>query len=130
MSSISTNASSIDLEECLHKRRYTQKHAAYSLHMALLIKQLRLERGMNQEMLAAKAGMSRSQLSEIESGKKPANTLRLAAIAKALGVDEKDLFSPGAESAYESEIHQLMKRMSDDDREALLHMARAFARPT
>lgn len=96
--------------------------------MPLRVKELRKERGLSQEQLAAMAGVSRSQLSEIETEAKPANTLRLASIARALGVPVHDLFaSPNGES-YEAVVLDLMRAMSDEDRKALLHYARAMTK--
>lgn len=56
------------------------------------IKQFREEKGMTASQLAAKASISKSYLSELESGidKKP-SAERLYAIAKALGVAMSDL---------------------------------------
>ena len=64
--------------------------------MTLKIRALRIAAGLSQQMLAEKAGISRSQLSEIETEAKPANTLRLNSIANALGVQVEDLFESGA----------------------------------
>lgn len=63
------------------------------------IRQLRTSAGLTQQQLAEMAGISRSQLAEIEGGAKPANTLRLAAIAEALGVTVGDLFLTEQEAA-------------------------------
>ncbi len=59
--------------------------------MRLRIRALRDAQNCDGETLASRAGISRSYLSEIETGKKPANTYRLEAIAKALGVTVPDL---------------------------------------
>ena len=96
--------------------------------MALRIKQLRTSAGLSQTDLADKARISRSQLSEIENEAKPANTRRLSAIAAALNVAVDDLFDKAdRKPAYIGEITDLMEHMESEDREALLHMARAIA---
>lgn len=96
--------------------------------MALRIKELRKAAGWSQDVLAAKAGLSRSQLSEIESETKPANTRRLKAIAEALSVDVTELFEPGARDALMAEVQALLDGMSEEDRDAVLRHARALAR--
>lgn len=96
--------------------------------MALRIKSLRTSRGLTQQQLAEMAGVSRSQLSEIESETKPANTLRLNAIAAALAVSVDDLFDHAAKDSYRSELFTLMADMDEADREAIIRMARAMAK--
>lgn len=94
--------------------------------MSLRIKELREQRGLSQVTLAGMAGMSRSQLSEIETETKPATQRRLRAIASALGVEVPALFSRDAREAYRGEIEALMRYMSEQDRMTLLRMARAL----
>ena len=96
--------------------------------MALRVKELRKERGLSQEQLAQMAGVSRSQLSEIETEAKPANTLRLNAIARALGVPVNDLFAGPSGEGYEAIVLDLMRTLSAEDRAALIHYARALAK--
>jgi transcriptional regulator with XRE-family HTH domain len=95
--------------------------------MALRIKALRTARQMSQQTLADKAGLSRSQLSEIETEAKAGNTLRLASIARALGVTPAELYEPQARDVYTDEIVALMHQMRDEDRAAILRMAKALA---
>ena len=97
--------------------------------MALRIRALRKAKGLSQQMLAEMAGVSRSQLSEIESEAKPANTLRLNAIAAALSVSVDQLFDEGSRDAYMDEIAALMQAMKPEDRAAIIRMAQALARP-
>lgn len=59
--------------------------------MKLRITKLRTERNLTIEALARMAGMSRSYLSEIESGKKQINAKRLQSLAAALHVQPIDL---------------------------------------
>lgn len=100
----------------------------YTCPMALRIKTLREARGLTQGMLAEMAGLSRSQLSEIETERKPANTLRLNAIAAALGVSVDALFEDGNREAYVSEILSLMRDMPEDDRQAIIRHAKALSK--
>ena len=57
-----------------------------------VIRQLRLERGMSQEILSGFAVISRSHLAEIESGKDNANVETLWRIASGLDIRLSDLF--------------------------------------
>lgn len=95
--------------------------------MALKIRALRKERGWSQAHLADLANLSRSQLSEIENEKKPANTRRLVSIAQALGVSVDDLFQDDGKIPYKSAILNLMTQLSEADRDIVLAMARSLA---
>lgn len=93
---------------------------------ALRIRMLRKAKGLSQEELADEAGLSRSQLSEIETGAKPANTLRLAAIARVLGVQPRELFDAPQED-WAVEMLELMGRLTSDGRESVIRIVRAMA---
>ena len=56
-----------------------------------VIRQLRTERGMSQEVLSGLAAISRSHLAEIESGRDKANVDTLWRIAGALEIRLSDL---------------------------------------
>lgn len=99
----------------------------YTRCMGLRIKELREARGLSQAELGDMARISRSQLSEIENEKKPANTLRLAAIARALGVAVEDLFTETTAETYRTMILDLMREMTAEDRNAVLRVAQALA---
>lgn len=101
----------------------------YTLRMSLRIKDLRKERGLSQQELADMAKISRSQLSEIETEAKPANTLRLNAIAAALDVPVDQLFNETARDQYSAEIVQIMADLSAEDRAKLVRVAKAMAEP-
>lgn len=95
--------------------------------MSLRIRQIRKAQKLSQQDLADKAGMSRSLLSEIETDTSPANTRRLQALADALGVTVSELFAEDAAAGYIREIEALTARMSEEDRQAILRMARALS---
>jgi len=57
------------------------------------IKELREARGMSTRVFAKEAGISTETLYAIEHGKRPPSMTTLGKIAKALGVEVKDLFS-------------------------------------
>ena len=77
--------------------------------------------------MAELARVSRSQLSEIENERKPANTLRLSAIAKSLGVQVDELFTEDAAEGYKALILDLMRSMEPGDRDAVIRHAHALA---
>lgn len=92
--------------------------------MALRIKQLRIAMGWSQADLAERARMSRSQLAMIEAETRPANTLRLNAIAEALGVVPEALFESGE---LDATILDKMRLLSPEDREMIARMVTALA---
>ena len=92
--------------------------------MALRIRQLREAKGWTQADLAERARMSRSQLAMIEAETRPANTLRLNAIAAALGVVPEDLFDSGTE---DGRLSRVLRQLSDEDRSLVLSLAESLA---
>ena len=92
--------------------------------MALRIRQLREAKGWTQLHLAELAGMSRSQLAMIEKETRPANTLRLNAIAKALGVPTEHLFES---SSDETRVLTILRDLSPEDRLNLVRIAESLA---
>lgn len=92
--------------------------------MGLRIRAMREAKGWTQEELAARVNISRSQLAQIESEARPANTLRLNAIATALGVPTGALFST---SSHDDLLMDAARRLSPEDRAALVRMAEALA---
>lgn len=56
------------------------------------IREVRQERGLSQEKLAALADLHRAYIGQIERGEKNIGLKNLEKIAKALGVNVKDLF--------------------------------------
>lgn len=92
--------------------------------MGLRIRQLRNGKGWSQQELADRSRMSRSQLAMIEAETRPANTLRLNAIAAALDVDPEDLFES---SPQDRAVLDLIKALNPADRAVIVRMAEAFA---
>lgn len=74
--------------------------------------------------MAEKSGMSRSQLAMIEKETRPANTLRLNAIAAALNVSPEELFDSGND---DWQFVSLVRNLAPEDRAALVRMAEALA---
>ncbi|WIG15315.1 helix-turn-helix transcriptional regulator [Bacillus thuringiensis] len=58
------------------------------------IAELRKEKLISQEKLAAKVGLSRTYISEIENNKKQPNVKLAIKIAKVLGTSVESIFSP------------------------------------
>ncbi len=109
---------------CRHYGHPVGVRAFYTCDMALRIRQLRDQHGWTQTELARRSNMSRSQLAMIEAETRPANTLRLNAIAAALGVSPPDLFvSDGDLAAF----YALVESLEDADRAILVQMAEALA---
>jgi transcriptional regulator with XRE-family HTH domain len=84
--------------------------------MDLRLRQLREAKGL--------AGMSKSYLSEIETGKKTINARRIEALAKILGVRPTDLLADSALSAEIKAHVDLLSRMSEQDRQDVIDYAR------
>ncbi len=56
------------------------------------IRELRLKQNLSQEKLALKAGIDRTYLAGVESGKRNATITSIEKIVTALGVELKDFF--------------------------------------
>jgi transcriptional regulator with XRE-family HTH domain len=56
------------------------------------VRRLRTERGASQEEIAFKAGLNRAYLSDVERGDRNPTVQVAGRIAKALGVEPKELF--------------------------------------
>jgi len=95
--------------------------------MKLKIKEFRKALGLTQSQLAEKVGVSVSYLSEIETGKKTANTRRMTQLASALDIQPYDLL-PDENLSDEIRQHlQTLSRLSRNDLEAVLRHAEVLA---
>ena len=56
------------------------------------IREVRQEKGLSQEKLAALADLHRAYIGQVERGEKNIGVINLEKIAKALGINIKDLF--------------------------------------
>ncbi|MEY2231454.1 helix-turn-helix domain-containing protein [Streptomyces sp. BF23-19] len=63
-------------------------------HAGARIARIRKQRGLTQQGLAKRAHLSKSLLSKVECGQKPASPALVAACARALDVSTSDLWSP------------------------------------
>ncbi len=93
----------------------------------LRIKELREAKGWTGDVLAERVGVSRSYLSEIETGKKTVNIRRLSAIASALGVSVPDLIEVPEGELGASKLLKNHLAMSPADQEMLLMLSRRLA---
>lgn len=62
------------------------------MRVELLIEKIRKEKGISQEKLAKLSGISAAHISYLERGERRATINVLVQIAKALNVDEKELY--------------------------------------
>ncbi|MCB5412162.1 helix-turn-helix domain-containing protein [Pseudogemmobacter faecipullorum] len=91
--------------------------------MKLKLRQLRELRGWTQDEVASRTGISKSYYSEIESGKKAANSQRLQKFAEVFGVPTFELIE---DSSIDSEllVHlRTMQSLSQADRKAVIRHA-------
>lgn len=102
-----------------YKRLAISKPSWQIANMHLRLKTLRKERGWTAEVLAAKAGSSKSYISEIENGKKFPSGRLLKRFADELGVSVYDLIDSD-DLADEIRAHiEIMKDLSVEDRRAV-----------
>ncbi len=102
---------------------------AYKLRMEinLRIRQLRQERHLTLEQLAAKAGMSAGQLSQLERGTRNLNNPTIERLARALGVKPSDLIAEEPLSEVER-LSRAMAQLSPEDRARVEAFAIALLR--
>ncbi|MBX5455110.1 MAG: helix-turn-helix domain-containing protein [Acidobacteriia bacterium] len=94
------------------------------------IRQARLERGMTQEELAERVGVSRSAVAQWETDRAGQVGAHLTRIAQVLGVGAEYLLSGTQESARGDELAllRLYRACSAEDRALLLQTARRLAK--
>lgn len=106
-----------------------------AVEIGLQISRLRLQKHLSQEALAEKAGLDRSTLNKIESGRRIPDAAVLIALSKELSVTPGDLFpqNPACSNqahSFESKLHRLIEKMNPQKRELfcsfMLQAAPAF----
>ena len=83
--------------------------------IGMRIKEARKNKGLTQEQLVEKMGVSIAYLSKVETGKIHINLERLSEICGILGVTEGDILngvSNHSEKYLNSEFHELLKKCS------------------
>jgi transcriptional regulator with XRE-family HTH domain len=98
--------------------------------MKLRLKQIRKAARLTQQQLADSIGVSKSYVSEIESGKKQINGKLLDAFSKALNCSPCELIDDPDLSHEIAEHIAILKSLSEADRLAVLrHASSLVARP-
>lgn len=100
---------------------------SYCDGMQLRVRELRKSKGLTVQQLADIVGLSKSYLSEIETGKKTANARRIEQLAKALSVRPFELLDDSMVDADLLEHMAMLSQMSRADRDAVLRHAEALA---
>lgn len=104
------------------------------------VKALRKQRNLTQAQLAAEIGVGLSTIGTIESGHYPPGRDNLAALAQFFGVPMEHLHHGAAlagddppldpaQQAKEAIFLRLLRRLTDDQREAVALMMNAFLNP-
>lgn len=123
MSHIATQTSIPESPPCHYYGRAFTVARFYKTPMVLRIKELRESRKWTQQELADRSNMSRSQLAMIEAETRPANTIRLNAISKALGVKPEALFD---NADGDRALVDKIKDLQPDDRLTIIRMVEAL----
>lgn len=92
----------------------------------LRLRQIRKEKGMNQESLAAAIGMSQSNISEIENGRHNPTLDTLTKIADALGVPVSGLFEVDRSDTI-NRIVDTLRTLDEDEKSQIASLAEMIA---
>lgn len=126
MSQIASGLSSVRAEGRCENRRREADGGGIPSPMELRIKQLRRERGLSQEQLAERAGLSRTYLSQIETGARAPNIARLQQIARALGAVVPDLLLNPERDTRIIRLLGAMESASPQEWDAIIQHAEAL----
>lgn len=110
-----------------HNRREVRRGTPYVPHMKLRVEELRKKAGLTVEALAERAGMSKSYVSEIKTGRKQPNARTLERLARALGCSVVDLIDDQSTSPSIVEHVRVLESLSDEQRESILTLTRQMA---
>lgn len=94
--------------------------------MSTRIKFLRDQREWSQTDLAEHAGVSQPTIYRAEKAAMQASLKTLRKIAAAFGVGLQDLFKPGSEDAFITEVREISAGMTPADRREMLHFVRTW----
>ncbi|MFD0908695.1 helix-turn-helix domain-containing protein [Ruegeria arenilitoris] len=93
--------------------------------MRLRIKEARLSKGLKQEDVAERIGLSRSYFAQLESGTRQLTPRKQVAIAEVLGVNPTDLVDFSApDKDDEALLIEAFRSLSPEQRKAWLEWAR------
>nr|WP_296429699.1 helix-turn-helix transcriptional regulator [Roseovarius sp. BRH_c41] len=102
-----------------YMRLASDAHSWQLANMKLRIKEIRKKQGMTAETLAAKAGCSKSYMSEIETGKKFPSGRLMSKIANELGVSLFEIIDSD-DISQEILMHiEIMQSLSEEDRRSV-----------
>lgn len=87
------------------------------------LKEIRKKRGLTGEMLADKAGTSKSHISDIENGKKNPSAALMRRFARALDVSVFDLIDDQDMTEAMLSHMDIMRALSEEDRRAVARHA-------
>ena len=113
-----------DKTEVRHFRRAQCVDKNYAHRMKLRIIDLRKKAGMTVEALADKAGLSKSYVSEIQTGKKQANARVLENLARALSCSVVDLIDESSTNPDILEHVRQLELLTEDQRETIMTLTR------
>ncbi len=91
------------------------------MHIGIAIKHIRSQRGLTQEELAHKSGLSRTSISQIETGDKHPQRKNLEKICKVLMVPESTIYLyglemvdvPDSKKELYKDLHPILRDMID-----------------
>lgn len=90
--------------------RKTEATQAVDRHVGSRIKWYRIQRGLSQDELASRLGISYQQLHKYENGTNSASAGRLADIAQQLGISVKEFFDGCGDGKHESWMNDSSNR--------------------
>lgn len=97
--------------------------------MRLKIRELRKDRGWTIDQMAEMIGVSKSHLSEVETGKKNPSSPLMDTLAALFEVDVVKLYDAGPLADDLDLIEAELRQMSDDERKAVVRMVQAYRKP-
>lgn len=95
--------------------------------MKLRIDELRKKAGLTVEELAARAGYSKSYVSEMQTGRKQINARALERIAKALDCQPVDLIDAQSTDSSILEHIRVLESLTPEQRKSILDLTRQMA---
>lgn len=99
------------------------------MRMRLRLKELRNKEGWTLEQAAARLGVSRSHLSEVENGKKNLSAPMMDTAAKVFNVNVTQLYDAGDLAADLASIAEALESMSPEQRQAAVRVVRSMRPP-
>lgn len=127
MSALFAHSEQVVNKKVRNLRRDYCPGSRYVMGMETKIREIRKAKGWTVERLAQASGISKSYLSELETGKKQINGRKLEAIARALQCAPLDLLDDKTLEPDVMEHIRLLRCLSPSDRQAVIRHARGLA---